>query len=265
MTWDLKQSKNLVASLVRSCVLLDRRMWILMAIGVTLLGGCKDPVAHEEDVRQYNVRVLRSGTVPVSGALVNILTASGLYSGTTNGDGRAGLKIGNDVSLPPYVVVTINHPTIMPEAGVLPGNTGATAGGTFNCSSAPSRVLVREVTLHHLGDDMFGGSENSQLQIPSEGLERSFAFDLASIPGSMPRIRLFARGVQGPLEIKINGIITDRLADSPTSGALGLYHFVLTANPRTVLRVGRNVLTLRTSHLSDWDDLEFCSLLLYYS
>lgn len=238
---------------------------LLAAIAFSQICCQKDPTKPENS-RVYTV-TLQIASTPVRGASVSIETESNQYVATSDENGKAELAIPNEVPLPPLVIVTADHSSIKPEARALPGSQDSDVSRSITCEASPSRVLVREAALHHIGDDDYGGEPNSQLQISTEGTRLSFTFNLASIPSSMPYIRVFARGIQYPLQIKINGITTDRFGNSPSDGDLGRYTYQLTANPATVFRAGSNVLTLESYYRTnedDWDDLEFCSLLLYY-
>jgi hypothetical protein len=83
----------------------------------------------------------------------------------------------------------------------------------------------------------------------------------------MPLIRFFARGVQHPTEVKINGTRTNQLGDSSSDGSLSTYAFRLNGNPQALLRTGSNTLTIRTApydpSIDPWDDIEYCSLILF--
>ena len=251
------------------------KLLVRIVLGFTLatLGCEKQPTDSgnnpppPSNSRTYTITLKTSASAPVSGAAVSIQTRQSQYSLTTDRDGKAKLTIPNSVSLPSYVIVTADHESIKPEAKTFSGSANTSQSRTLTCESAPSRILIRHKTLHHIGDDHYGGDPNSQLQISTEGTRLSFTFNLSSIPSSMPHIRVFARGIQHPLQIKINGITTDRLGSSPSDGDLGRYTYQLTANPATVFRIGTNTLTLESFYVtneSDWDDLEFCGLLLYY-
>ena len=255
----LKERAMFTKNLLNACIIL---------IALCLAIGCDDDkVVVPPESRTYSVKLNYSTGAPVPGATVNIRTPDRTFSDITGSDGRASVTIPNSVSLPANVITTIEQSSIMPEGRTFSGAVNTNSSRTITCVNAPSRILVREVRLHHTGDDHFGGSENSQLQIRSEGTSISFSFSLSSIPNGMPHIRFYARGVQRSTEIKINGITTDRFINSPVDGSLGRYSFQLTANPRTVFRTGSNVLTIKSgyqSDINDWDDIEFCALLLYY-
>lgn len=229
--------------------------------------GCDKKPTQPENSRVYAVTLQTSSSSPVRGAAVSIQTAAANYGATTDDDGKAQIAIPNDVVLPAFVIVTADHSSIMPEGRSLPGAQDSNTSRIIICEPAPSRTLVREAALHHIGDDHYTGDPNSQLQISTEGVRQSFAFSLSGIPGSMPYIRFFARGIQRRTKIQINSITVNHLGDSSADGDLSRYSFQLTANPATVFRAGTNVLTLETgydSSIDDWDDIEFCGLLLYY-
>lgn len=240
-------------------------LMLLIIIELSLL-GCENQSTAPENVRSYNF-IIQTTSSYIHGAVVSIKTRQQNYTTTTNNKGKCEISISNEVLLPEFLIVTVDHSSIKPHAISVPGEKNSNSNKTINCESAPSRVLVREARLHHLGDDSYTGSENSQLQIATEGVELSFSFYLSSIPNSMPYIRIFARGVQHPTEIKINGITTDRLNNSNVNGDLSFYKGQLTASPSTVFKKGTNIFSIKTFYRSsfyDWDDIEFCGLLLYY-
>ncbi|MFH1118900.1 MAG: hypothetical protein V1775_03700 [Bacteroidota bacterium] len=232
-----------------------------------LLSGCdEDQSVEPDDSRLYKFTVTRSSSV-LANASVSIQTSYQYYHGVTDNQGKCQIKIPNEVTLPTYVIVTVDHNSIMPYALSVPGSDNSNSNKSVNCQNAPSTVLLKEVNLHHLGNDDYGGAPNSQHQLSSEGIEKSFSFYLSSIPGTMPRIQLFARGIEHPTEIKFNGITTDKLENSASNGDLSRYDGQLTANTHTVLHAGNNTITIKTgpNNSSDpWDDIEFCGLLLYY-
>lgn len=217
--------------------------------------------------RTYDVKVLTPGSAPLADATVLLQTARQNYVMSTNSDGMARISLSNSVPLPPWVVIVATHATIMPEARTCPGGPGATASPVISTLPMPSTLLVRDVYLHHLGNDEYGGSANSQLQLPTEGISRSYSFILAGNPQAMPRIRLFARGVEHPTGVYINGTRVNTLAASPSDGSIASYAFRLSGSPTSLLHTGTNTLTIKTAPYqpSDpWDDIEYCGLMLYY-
>ncbi len=239
---------------------------MILIILLLSLVACEKNPSEPENVRAYRFTIeTRSSTI--AGAIVSIQTSAQTYAATTNNKGNCEISISNDVFLPEHVIVTVDHSSIKPHALSVPGEKNSNSSKTITCEAAPSQVLVRQVKLHHLGNDLYGGPENSQLQIPTEAIELSYSFYLSSIPNSMPYYRIFARGLQCSPELKINGITTNRLGDSAANGDLSFYNHQLNGNPASLFKIGTNYLTIRTGYYDEHDprdDIEFCSLLLYY-
>ncbi len=242
---------------------------ILLSALVAPLCGCSEaptkPKAQE--ARTYNVRVLSPSSGPLAGASVMVQTRSQNFVSSTDANGVAAVVIPNTVTLPSQVIIMATHWSIMPEARTCPGDLNAIANPTISTVAMPASMLVRDVYLHHLGNDLYGGDPNSQLQLASEGLEHSYSFSLGGVPNYMPVIRVFARGVQYPTQIKINGVVVNSLANSSGDGALSLYNFRLAGSPGNLLRSGVNTLSIRTASVggSDpYDDIEFVGLVLYF-
>ena len=230
-----------------------------------VLNGC---TPEEPKARSYGFTVSRNNAV-LSGSAVSIQTGYQNYTAKTGNDGKCEIKIPNNVSLPEYTIVTIDHSSIKPYCLSVSGSANAKTSLPINCQNVPTNTKVRESSLHHLGNDIYGvGSANSQLQLPTEGLYKTFSFNLTSIPGSMPYLQIYVRGIEHPMEIILNGITINTLGNSASNGDLSLWDFKLSGNPSAILRIGNNVLTIKTGATNKpndpWDDIEFCGLLLYY-
>lgn len=236
---------------------------IIFALGCEIL----DPVDPEpDDFRSYKFTVKRENSY-LSNATVSIQTADKDYSGFTDSEGKCQIIIPNGAILPDFLIVTVDHNNVKPRGFSVSGSTNTNSNKVVTCSKAPSKVLVKEVTLHHLGNDQYSGSANSQHQLPTEGIEIPFSFYLSSIPGTMPYLQIFARGVQHSTKIIVNGQIVNTLGDSSPDGDLSFYDFDLNGNPANILKIGFNTLTIKTGENNEsdpWDDIEFCALLLYY-
>jgi hypothetical protein len=221
----------------------------------------------EADMRSYSFTVSRNNS-PLASSSVSIETRNQNYTVTTDNDGKCKIDIPNSINLPSYTIVTIDHSSIKPYCLSVSGASNANSNLPINCTDVPTIVRLRQVDLYHLGNDQYSGSANSQLQLPSEGLEKSFSYSLPATPGIMPRIQIYARGIQHSVKIFCNGVATGSLANSPLSGDLSLYDFQLSGNANTIFRGGNNIITIKTgaTGLSNdpWDDIEFCGLLLYY-
>lgn len=238
-------------------------------LSIALLTGCDKTVEPTPpSVRTYTYSVLSGSGAAVQGAVVRIQTENGTFAGSTDGSGKCRLDIPNDVSLPTYVVTTIDHSQIIPEARTVPGGVNQSVSATIQCTGLPNRVYVRDANLHHLGNDRYDGSANSQLQIRSQGISQSYSFHLDQAPAQMPYLRIFARGIEHPTRIKINGTTTNTLGNSASSGDLSLYKFKLSGTPSSLLHAGTNTLIIETApfdpNSDPYDDIEYCAVALYY-
>lgn len=230
-----------------------------------MIASCKKEETNP-DTRTYSFTISRNSSA-LANSSVSIATQSQNYTATTDNSGKCKINIPNSISLPTYTIVTIDHSSIKPYCLSVSGAQNAESNIPINCTNVPSIVRFRGVALHHLGNDVYGGSANSQLQLASEGLEKSFSYTLPATPGVMPRIQIYARGIEYPAEIYFNNHLTATLSNSASNGDLSLYDFQLGGNASTIFHTGSNIITIKTgaTGLPDaWDDFEFCGVLLYY-
>lgn len=243
---------------------------LLIILLFLLLFGCKkSTVTEPQNERVYTVKVLNKFTSsPVRQATFIIPTEDWWVITSTDEKGIAVIEIPNDTKLPQKTVgLVYESSVIMPEGINFSGAESVVETQTIKCEPIPSTVIIYEPHLRHIGNDYYTTEPNSQLQIPTEGLKISYSFNLSNIPNIMPYIRFCARGIEGKTKIKINNITVDQLGNSSPDGSLSKYNFQLTADPHTVLKTGTNILTFETAYiteLEDWDDIEYCALLLYY-
>ena len=247
-----------------------KALFFMLCIVAAALGCSKNPTNSEvKSSRNYYFTVTDNSSSPIANATVQIPTSSGTYSANTTNDGKCHLSIPNSVILPTYVVATIDNLRFMPEASSVSGESNQSTEKYIRCMSSPNRFYVRQIDLHHLGNDIYDGSANSQLQISAQGSSISFSFYLDQAPGLMPYIRLYARGIENPTRIKINGYTTNTMGNSAANGDLSFYSFRLSGNPAQYFKSGTNILTIETAPtgLSNdpLDDIEFCALALYYN
>lgn len=142
---------------------------------------------------------------------------------------------------------------------------GAPLSLDFRLSPVSEAVVAIEPVpeVHHLGDNNFDGTINSQFQKESEGAEFSATFDLkeTQLPPRFTHgeIHLLAKGVQRRHRIVINGVdIERRLDDSPEDGSFG--EFAAPFDPE-ILRAGVNKIEIiARPSTSDIDDFEFVNV-----
>ena len=142
---------------------------------------------------------------------------------------------------------------------------GSTLALDFALEPESAAVVAVEPVpdVHHLGDNRFEGTINSQFQKESEGAEYSAEFELTSrqLPPyvSEATVRLLAKGVQRSHRIRINGADLDRrLDDAPEDGSFG--EFSAPFDP-SLLREGTNRFEVIAAPSStDIDDFEFVNV-----
>ncbi|MCH7705161.1 MAG: carboxypeptidase regulatory-like domain-containing protein [Planctomycetes bacterium] len=135
----------------------------------------------------------------------------------------------------------------------------------FTLQPERSDVVAIEASpdVHHLGNDRFEGSVNSQFQKESEGDRFLAEFELTAeqlAPNyAEAEIRMLTKGVQCPHEIRINGTEIDATLDrSPRDGSFGEYTGSFDAN---LLHPGTNTIEFRAiSCTGDLDDFEFINI-----
>ena len=117
--------------------------------------------------------------------------------------------------------------------------------------------------MHHLGNNLFEGSINSQFQKEAEG--KSYEADFELTASQLPpftreaEVWLMTKGVQCPHPIIINGHeLEDRMEGSPRDGSFG--EFSMPFDPAW-LREGTNTIEIHsTSCRGDLDDFEFVNM-----
>lgn len=121
-------------------------------------------------------------------------------------------------------------------------------------------VMEAEPEVHHLGNDEFSGSINSQFQRESEGLVLQLPFEMTRDHTRLrlrgAELRVMVKGTQAPNPVRINGRQIATLAQSPRDGSFREHSLTI---PSGLLRLGRNVLELESVARpgSDKDDYEF--------
>jgi hypothetical protein len=83
----------------------------------------------------------------------------------------------------------------------------------------------------------------------------------------MPTLRVFARGIQHPAPVYLNGHQVATLGKSANDGTLSVYTFQVSGYPQNLLHVGNNTLKINSgltgSNYDPYDDYEYCALSLY--
>ncbi|MCB9849700.1 MAG: PD40 domain-containing protein [Phycisphaerales bacterium] len=216
-----------------------------------------------------------SGTVvdahtgePLPGSAVRLDLAGGAtVTSLTDDAGAYALEIPD---VPEYFAISASL------EGYLPASTNISADAVrgralivhFQLRRADlSAVAIEAVPdVHHLGDDHFTGSVNSQFQKQSEGARYTAEFELSRLQVAPYMSRgvlvMLTRGVQMRHPIYLNGRRTSlRLASSPNDGSFGEFRAEVDIAD---LREGTNTFEIRAqSRGDDIDDFEFVNVQLH--
>jgi hypothetical protein len=138
----------------------------------------------------------------------------------------------------------------------------------FSLEPESQNTLATETApdVHHLGDDRFSGSINSQFQKRSEGAKFTIGFEIApeilANPLARAEVRLMAKGVQRRHKIFVNRrLLERRLDEAPEDGGFG--EFIAPFDP-ALLVAGVNRLSIEALPSDeDIDDFEFVNIRVY--
>ncbi len=169
-----------------------------------------------------------------------------------------------------FVAVTASRPGFLPHAMNLPIaelERGVVREIRLRPLADTVIAIEEEPRVHHLGDNAFGGSINSQFQKESEGLEFSATFTLTgeqvAALGDQAGVSLLAKGLQADNRIRINGeLVRKRMDASPRDGSFGAFRATFDAS---WLVQGENTVSIesRRSSGSDHDDFEFVNVQIH--
>src|SRR6267143_616338 len=133
----------------------------------------------------------------ISNATVTLTGNSKTFTAVTDGTGNFSLTF-DRAGIPSTVAFTVTQTGYIPLASPLTLNSSnASHVGTLTMDVQGIDVVAVEVVpdLHHLGDDSFGGSVNSQFQRSAEGISFSRTFTVTSTQktGTSATITLLAK------------------------------------------------------------------------
>jgi hypothetical protein len=221
------------------------------------------PAGPNERVYQFEIEPVTGYANPV----VEARTADSTYRAVANSAGGATIRIANEVRLPGRLVFTIDGAAITPTAMLTPTDPGAERLAKIHCDGRPGTVLVRSASLHHLGDG-FGDEAADDYQLAPEGAQIALPFTLLAIPRRMPAYRLFVRGLQTYVELRVNGHLVSRLRPPANPADLVVQADTLLGNPANVFELTQNVLTIKTvglpTNTANLDNVELGAVMLYF-
>ena len=163
--------------------------------------------------------------------------------------------------LPEYFLVTVSAEGYMPETFDATRDTGAIP---FELTRLSENVVVLEIDpiLHHLGNDSFSGTTNSQFQKLSEGefYEKSFNLSERQMQADSVKLSLVAKGVDLADRVLINGLEVGVLIISPSDGSFGAQELEV---PVEAFVLGNNTIRIEAVATFDLDDFEFANVILF--
>jgi|GEM_PF-2214971 len=170
--------------------------------------------------------------------------------------------IAEESLVPDTFVIVVTANGFLPFAQPLSaGDDEIDATGITLISQTDSFVVIEpRPSVHHLGDNNFSGSANSQFQRTSEGamLNRSFNISTSQLGQEEIVLNWVAKGIQEENLIVINGGTVALTPDTDVDGSFTEQS--ITLDVAGVLLEGANTLTIEstaTSFLNDIDDFEF--------
>ena len=201
---------------------------------------------------------------PIEGATIRLtLPKRPPMTATSGPDGRYTLDI---PAVPKFFALSASRPGFVPATANIPSSEVIGNALTQNFLLWPQGrgiiALEEDPEVHHLGNNAFTGSINSQFQREAEGdrFIAPFELDADRLPPRNTRVRLWLlhKGSQCPHEVYLNGQRIGDMIRSPDDGSFGEHTIRFDS---TVLRPGTNVLEIQAISCSgDLDDWEFVNL-----
>jgi len=174
--------------------------------------------------------------------------------------------------LPENVVIGVN------SKGYIPASKNAVVDASLeqenkyrwiNFALIPisDKVIVIDNQLHHLGDNYYTGSLNSQFQMSAEGLQysKSFTVDESQLEYSTALLKITNKGAGLSNQITLNGQSIGSLCCSPYDGSYETLQWTVDMN---ILKQGSNQITINSAinpdDSSDHDDFEFTDIMIEF-
>lgn len=130
------------------------------------------------------------------------------------------------------------------------------------------RLVVVTRQVHHLGDDSYSGTINSEFQVPAQGTTYETTVDLTESQATADDVtlRYNIRGAEKQNEVSINGTRVGTFDEAPADGSIGQREFAV--DP-AVLRAGENEFRVESEPEelvsgTDYDDFEFHDVYLAF-
>lgn len=228
------------------------------------------PLSGDSDSSDYTISgtILDENGAAVSGATIMLTGAGQTFSTSTNSAGSFSLTFPRE-DIPDTVAYVVVRDGFIPVAqGFSLNSSGSSNIGSVSLEElGPETVLIEVVPeLHHLGNNLFAGSVNSQFQQSSEGttFSRNFSVTSTQLTGTSATVTLLAKGLQESNQLSINGYSIGTLDSSPSDGSFASVGF--SGIPIGIFNAGVNTLTIRSDQndFGDYDDFEFTNVVIQF-
>jgi len=204
---------------------------------------------------------------PLLGAAIRLDIPNSYTQVTTDSNGYYSLPI---PSLGNYFLMSVGKDGYIPQTANISKNNLLASGSLtqdFALKAAHNNVLILEIVpeVHHLGDDVFNGSFNSQFQQVSEGIEYidTFITNANQLPPyyKTAELHVTVKGTECYDPVYINNVEIGSFYGSPSDGSFG--EIIIPLNDISILKTVSNTLRINTVECNTFDDFEYANILIY--
>jgi len=241
---------------------LDAGTYYLKVMGFKVSEDYK--VQYYEDAKYFSGQAIGENGLALENITVSLTLPTGNIEATTDSDGYYSFK--TTESVPSTVALIASADDYLTESVSLLVDDEHNYKNNFILNKGNSSIFQVEILLHHLGDDKFGGTTNSQFQLEAEGTEFTKYFDLPNeyLSQEQTNLELFIKGSQDSIlasenRIYINTIFVGSLGDSPEDGS---FEKISINFPTSYLKEIDNNITIFSGYTNDYDDIEFTNIKL---
>lgn len=204
---------------------------------------------------------------PLPGAAIRLDIPNSYTQVTTDSNGYYSLPI---PSLGNYFLMSVGKDGYIPQTANISKNNLLASGSLtqdFALKAAQNNVLILEIVpeVHHLGDDVFNGSFNSQFQQVSEGIEYidTFITNANQLPPyyKTAELHVTVKGTECYDPVYINSVEIGSFYGSPSDGSFG--EIIIPLNDISILKTVSNTLRINTVECNTFDDFEYANILIY--
>lgn len=242
--------------------------------GTLYEGSCSTPdiCPNVPTVGTLTGQVFDSSTLdPIVGALIRVDRSPSPIFVYTRGDGTYSLPFPD---LPDYFAMTASEIGYVPKAVSVNKTNAVSNPQPINFALVPignDAVIIEAIPdVHHLGNNSFGGPQNSQFQKSAEGASYSETFNVeaSQLPPTFgtATLRMQQKGTECGNPITINGTaLNSTLSSAPFDGSFGPYEVTFNIN---LLQAGANTIVITSVECTtpgDIDDFEFVNAQIFLS